>query len=441
MANERATYASEQEIEKMRDEIRSLREERERQQMSHGPSQEGNPPEPPKPEQPKKSHPRRKAVIILVIAALVMGGGLWWLYSRQFESTDDAQVEAHLDGLAARIAGTVTAVYVEENQFVQAGQVVADLDPRDDQVAVEVARSQLAQARAQSQSESPNVPVTQTTTQTTIATTGQDIDRARAGVAAANQNYQSALARVQEAEANNAKAQADVERYRPLAAKDEVPQEQFAQIMATAKEDAAAVAANQASAEAARKQIDQSQAALQQAQQRARQAQQNAPREVEIRRADVAARQAAIQAAQALLDQAKLNLSYCKIVSPVAGIVAQRAAEVGQHVAPGQQIVLISQIDDLWVTANFKETQIRRMRANQAVRIHVDALGRDFAGSVESMPAASGSITSLLPPENATGNFVKVVQRLPVRIRFEPGQSGMDQLRPGMSVEPRVRIR
>jgi membrane fusion protein (multidrug efflux system) len=317
---------------------------------------------------------------------------------------------------------------------------LADLDPRDYRVALELAQSQLAQAQAQAEAEQPNVPVTEVTTRTTIATSSSDVVNAEAAVAAADHNYQSALAKVREAEANNVKAQADVGRYRPLAEKDEVPREQFDQVIANAGALAATVAANRATAEAAQRQVDQARAQLAQAQQRETQARENAPREVDIRKANVAVREAGAETARAQLDQARLNLSYTQIRTPVKGIIAKRTAEVGQHVEPGQQIVLVTQIDDLWVTANFKETQLRRMQPGQSVRVHVDALKRDFDGYVESLPAASGAVTSLLPPENATGNFVKVVQRLPVRIRFKPGQDGLDRLRPGMSVEPMVRV-
>jgi membrane fusion protein (multidrug efflux system) len=151
-------------------------------------------------------------------------------------------------------------------------------------------------------------------------------------------------------------------------------------------------------------------------------------------------RQGAAETARAQLAQATLNLTYCKIATPVSGVVSKRIAEVGMHVAPGEQVILVSRLDDLWVTANFRETQLRRMQSGQSVSIHVDALAADFDGYLASMPAASGAITSLLPPENATGNFVKVVQRLPVRIRFKKGQNGLDRLRPGMSVEPKVRV-
>jgi membrane fusion protein (multidrug efflux system) len=440
MPNDQATYASEREVEQLREELRHLREERENGHSEEKEQEKQEKNDDRKPEGPKKPHPLRKIVLIILAVVLVAVGIAYWLYSRHFEDTDDAQVDGHINAITARIPGTITGIYVEENQFVKAGQVLAELDPRDNAVALAIAQSQLAQARAQSLAASPNVPVTETSTRTTIATAAADVTNAEAAVAAADQNYQAALAKVSESEANSAKAQQDVERYRPLAAKDEVPREQFEQVLANAKALAATVAASQATAKAAARQADQARAQLSQTHERAEEAKQNAPHQVEMQKANVTARQAAIQTARAQLDQARLNLSYVKIQSPVNGIVAKRSAEVGQHAEPGQQLLLITQIDDLWVTANFKETQLRRMKPGQGVRIRVDALNSDFDGYIESLPAASGAITSLLPPENATGNFVKVVQRLPVRIRFKPNQNGFDRLRPGMSVEPKVRV-
>jgi membrane fusion protein, multidrug efflux system len=425
MAEDRTTYAP-------RPEERQV----EPRPQGSGPSEDDQEKE----QKEKKPHPVRKALIIagaIVVAVVALA---FWLHSRHFEDTDDAYVDAHISGIAARVAGTVTGVYVEENDSVKAGQTLVDLDPRDYQVAVEQARSQLQEAQEQTQAEQPNVPVTEVTNQTNISTSQASVLSARAAVNAAEQDYDAAVARVREAEANNAHAQSDVERYRPLAEKDEVPREQFDALVATAKAQAATVAANQASAQASFQQVDQRRADLAEAQKRLEEAQKNAPRQLAIRRANISSRQSGAAAARARLDQALLNLSYCKIVSPVDGIVAKRMAEVGDRVSPGQQVVLIAQINDLWVTANFRETQIRRMRPGQSVRIHVDALGKDFDGYVEGMPAASGAVTSLLPPENATGNFVKVVQRLPVRIRFKGGQEGIDRLRPGMSVEPKVRV-
>ncbi|HLK20247.1 MAG TPA: HlyD family secretion protein [Bryobacteraceae bacterium] len=443
MPDYRSTYASEQELEELREEVRRLREE---QQHSKKEPEETKKEEKEEPEQQKekeeekKPHPLRKFIIIGAVIVVAIIGVIWWLHSRQFEDTDDAQVDGHTSGIAARVAGNVVAVYVDENQFVKAGEVLVDLDPRDYKVAVEQARSQWMQAQAQTEAEQPNVPVTQTTNETTIANASTDIVSAQAGVAAAERDYQAALARIRESEANNAKAQSDVERYRPLAEKDEIPKEQFDQVVATAKAMAATVAANQATAASALRQVDQKKAQLTEAQQRAEEARKNAPQQVAIRRANVLSRRSSAEAAHAQLDQALLNLQYCKIVSPVNGIVSKRVAEVGEHLTPGQQVMLVTQLDDLWVTANFRETQLRKMHPGQSARIHVDALDGDFDGYLESMPAASGAITSLLPPENATGNYVKVVQRLPVRIRFKKGQTGLDRLRPGMSVEPKITV-
>jgi len=219
-----------------------------------------------------------------------------------------------------------------------------------------------------------------------------------------------------------------------------VPQQQFDQVVATAKALAATVAANQATAAAALKQVDQRRSQLAQAQQKAQEARKNAPQQVASHQATVQARRASAQSAHAQFQQAGLNLEYAKIVAPVDGVVSKRIAEVGQHLIAGQQVALVTQLNDLWVTANLRETQIRKMHEGQGVRIHVDALAGDFDGYVEHMPAAAGSTTSLLPPENATGNFIKVVQRLPVRIRFKTGQPGLERLRPGMSVEPQITV-
>jgi membrane fusion protein (multidrug efflux system) len=379
-------------------------------------------------------------ILVVVGVAILVGAVLYWLNARHYEDTDDALVDGHISGIAARVAGTVTGIYVEEHAQVQAGQVLAELDPRDSQAAVDQARGELAKAQAEMQAEQPNVPLTQVTTQTSIATSSTDVRAAEAAVAAADRDHEAALEKVREAEANNAKAQADVARYRPLVEKDEVAREQFDQVVANARALAATVSAARASAESAAKQADQRRAQLTETQQKAEEARRNAPQQVAVRRANVSTKQAAVAAARAQLDQALLNLSYCKITTPVPGIVAKRTAEVGEHVTPGQQMVLVAQTADMWVTANFRETQLQLMRAGQSARIHVDALSRDFDGYVDGMPAASGAVTSLLPPENATGNFVKVVQRLPVRLRFKRGQDGLERLRPGMSVEPKVRV-
>ncbi|HUK18223.1 MAG TPA: HlyD family secretion protein [Bryobacteraceae bacterium] len=415
------------------------------------------PPPPPKTEpapEPERARRSHKALIaaLVVGAILAVGGFLFWRYSETYESTDDAEVDAHLVGASTRIQGTVVAVNAEEDQSVKAGQLLVVIDPRDYQVAVEQNKADLAQAEAATQAENPNVPITQVSSQTNISTTQSDVVDATAAIAAAEGdlaaaegNLASAQARLREAEANNVKAQADVTRYKALVDKDEVAREQYDTVVAAAKAQAAtvdsaraAIDSASASADAARKTVEQRRAQLAHAESQLNQANRNAPRQVAISRATLKSRQASADAARARVDQALLNLSYTKIYSPVDGVVSKRSVEIGATVQPGQQLFSIAQISDLWVTANFKETQLRHMHPGQRVSISVDAFDQKFGGYVENMPGATGAITSLLPPENATGNYVKVVQRLPVRIRFDKDQQGLDRLRPGMSVEPKV---
>jgi membrane fusion protein (multidrug efflux system) len=193
-----------------------------------------------------------------------------------------------------------------------------------------------------------------------------------------------------------------------------------------------------ASAEAAQKVVEQRRAQLDTARSMMESANVNAPNQVAISRANLQSKQADVQAMKAQLDRAQLDLSYCKIIAPVAGVITKRTAEVGEHVSKGERLVTLADLGDLWVTANFKESQLRQMHPGQSVTISVDAFDQNFDGTIEAMPGSTGSVTSLLPPENASGNYVKVVQRLPVRIRFKQGQQGLDRLRPGMSVVPKV---
>ena len=416
------------------------------------------PPSPPQaPPAPSPAPPpgnRRRALLIVAVIGLIllMGGFLFYRYAQTYESTDDAQVDCHLVAVGSRIQGTVTGVYVDENQSVKAGELVVEIDPRDFQVAAAQARADLTQSQADIEAQHPNVPITQTTSETNISTAQAQVDTAAAAVASAEQDVAAAVGRQREAEAqelqaqaNNAKAQADLERYQALVAKDEIPRTQFDQIMAAAKAQSAAVdsahaavEANRAAAESSARMVDQRKSQLAEARSRLSQSNRNAPQQIAISQATLRSKEALAAAAKAGVDRALLDISYTKIVAPVAGVVGKRSVELGATVQPGQQLFTIAQIDDLWVTANFKETQLRRMRPGLRVDIKVDAFDQKFGGYVESMPGASGSITSLLPPENATGNFVKVVQRLPVRIRFDKNQQGVDRLRPGMSVEPKV---
>ena len=263
---------------------------------------------------------------------------------------------------------------------------------------------------------------------------------ANAALAASKGDLLTARAKLSEAEANAARAQADLARYKILIAKEEVSQQEFDQIAATAKAQTATVEANRASVQASEQIVDGRRAQLDQSQTKLAQYQRNAPAQVAIRRATVQSNEANAQNSQAQVEQARLNLSYTKIVAPVAGIVMKRSGEIGAHITAGQQLLTIAQIGDLWVTANFKETQLERIHNGQSVTIHVDALKRDFQGYIQDIGGSTGSIASVLPPENATGNYVKVVQRIPVRIRFKASQNGLERLRPGMSVEPDVQV-
>lgn len=386
------------------------------------------------------SQGRRKSILFAsILGVVILAGAIaFWLYSRTYESTDDAQVDGHLNGVTSRIDGVVKAVYVEENQPIQVGQLVAEMDSRDYEVALEQSQAQFLKAQAQLRAENPNIPIIQSSSRTNISTSQSEVLNSEAGVAAAERDQAAALSRLQETEANNAKAQSDVGRYKALVDKEEVSRSQYDQVVATAKALAAAVDSARSSAEAAQKVVEQRRAQLNQTRTRLEQANVDAPNQVAISRANLQSRQADVQAMKAEVDRAQLDLSYCKIVSPIAGVVSKRTVDVGEHVSKGQRLVTVADLGDLWVTANFKESQLRKMHPQQSVRISVDAFGQDFDGYIEAMPGATGSITSLLPPENATGNYVKVVQRLPVRIRFKQGQQGLERLRPGMSVVPKV---
>jgi membrane fusion protein (multidrug efflux system) len=282
------------------------------------------------------------------------------------------------------------------------------------------------------------VPITSVTTETTLSTSATDIAGARASEAAARRDFDSATADVSRAEADNVKAQADLARYKQLVAKDEISKQQYDQAEAAAKAAAADVEAKKATAQAAERNIELAQARLEAAQTRQVEAERNRPQQIAIQNATVFSREATAARQQTLLDQALLNLSYAKIYAPIDGVIGKKNAEPGQQISAGQQLMAVVPLANLWVTANFKETQLKRMKPGQRATIHVDAYDRDYEGYVENLAGASGARFSLLPPENATGNYVKVVQRLPVRIRFKEGQDPNHELRPGMSVDPKV---
>ncbi len=428
----------------------TINDRRTEPQKKEKPPEAEKPPQAEKPpEAPKKSlaqrardyvvrHPGRALAGAIALILVLVGCVLLWAYLSSYESTDDAQVDGHINTISPRIAGTVVGVYVENDQFVKAGQVLVDLDPRDYQVALQQASGAYAQAVAQLRAENPNVPIIETTNQTTISTGDADVLVAEKAVSAAQQEHEAKLADLRSAEAQNAKAQRDVVRFEPLADKEEISRQQFDGVRATAASEAASVDAAKAAVQVSLRTLDERRAQLLQARTRLEEARQNAPRQTAVRQATVATREASIISAKAMLNQARLNLSYTKIAAPVGGVVVNKTVEVGEHLQPGEDMLDISQIDDIWITANFKETQLRRMRPGQSVDVKVDAFGQTFHGYIESMPGSTGARTSLLPPENATGNYVKVVQRLPVRIRLKPGEDPQHRLRIGMSVEPKV---
>lgn len=454
------------EMEQLREEIRRLRESEERlREDLHetqngranggkagphatstvaGPPPRNEPEEEPVPERAEgflRAHPVGAIIGLIIIVGVAIGGWFFYQYLQTYESTDDAQIDGHLNPISARVAGTVIGVYVQENQSVVVGQTLVDLDPKDYRVDLERAQAAYQQAQAQIAAENPNIPITATTSQTTVDTARAEVANAEAAVAGAERDREAELGRLAQSEANNANAQSEVARYKKLADKDEVSAEQYDQKLMSARSAAAAVTSEQAAVAAAQKEIDQRRATLAQAQARLNQAIHNAPQQVAIQRATVQSRVAAASTAKAALDQAALALQYTKILAPIAGVVGRKAVEVGQRVMPGQELLAIVPLNDIWVTANFKETQLRNMHPGQSVRIHVDAFNTDYDGYVDSLPPASGEKYSIIPPENASGNFVKVVQRLPVRIRFKPGQDPQHRLRPGMSVEPKVWVK
>ena len=399
---------------------------------------EGDKKEDEKAKPKKRFSPVALLLVVIVVGALAIGGFFLYGYLDSYESTDDAQVDGHIDSVASRISGTVTNVYVEDNYTVKAGQVLVVLDPRDYQVSREQSEAALAQSQAQLTAQSPNIPITNTQNATTVSTTGLDVTSALAAVASAEAEFATALANVRQAQANHVNDVAEVARFKALVDKDEVSREQYDAKVTAAKASQATVEANQAAADSALKVIDQRKAEVAQAKAREEQARQNAPRNVAIQRATTESRKADVLGNKAAVDQALLNLQYTKITSPATGIIGKKSVEAGTRVSPGQELLAVIPLDDIWITANFKETQLRRMKEGQRVTIKVDAFERTYEGYVQSLAAATGARYSLLPPENATGNYVKVVQRVPVRIRLKDGENNDHRLRPGLSVEPKV---
>ena len=383
----------------------------------------------------------RVLLVVLALAVIAVSIPLYRHYTA-WQSTDDAQIDGYIYPVSSRITGYVTRVTVDDNQYVEAGTVLAQLDPKDYEVTLANAKAALANDQASAAAQLTNVPLTSVNTSSQLSSAQADVENAQAGLVATQRAFDAAQASLRQAEANDLKAQDDVNRYKPLAAKDEIPQQRYTQAVDSQKATAAAVEAARASAGAAEQAVTQARAKVAQAQAQLQYAN-TRPQQISVQRSRARAAEAETQRAIAALEQAQLNLQYTTIVAPVSGIVGQRSVQPGQDISPGQQLMTIVPLEsqNIWVTANFKETQMTYMRPGQPVKISVDTYGRTYDGHVLNIAGASGARYSLLPPENATGNYVKVVQRIPVKILFEKGQDPQHLLRPGMSVEPNVRVK
>jgi membrane fusion protein (multidrug efflux system) len=384
---------------------------------------------------------RSKGFVVLVVAGLAAAGLAWWAHGRHFESTDDAQMEGHLHAISARVSGTVVCIDagVENNHVVQAGTLLLELDPADAQAALEQAQAALAAKEAAADAAAEQVPIV-----TANAFNGLDIARASAAetqdsVAIAEANLTAVQHRLERDQLVSARAERDRQRYAALLEQREISRSEYDARQTDARTADETVAADRANVDAGARAIAQARQRVAQKQAEVGTAR-TAPQQVSDARARLASATAQVAQAKADLHVAELNLGYTNIYAPVTGIVGRKTVEVGHRIQPGQALLMIVPVDDVWVTANFKETQLRQMRPGQAATVHVDTFGRDYDGVVDELPGAAGTLFSLLPPENASGNFVKVVQRLPVRIRLAAGADAEHQLRPGMSVEANVRV-
>jgi membrane fusion protein (multidrug efflux system) len=383
---------------------------------------------------------RVRAMVIAPAAILVLAVTTAFLhkYYAGWESTDDAYIDGYINPISSRVAGYITRVYVDDNQFVKAGTLLVQIDPKDYQVSLDSARATLLNDQATARASEVNVPITAVNTSSELASAHASKLDARAGVSAAEKQLIAARAAQEQAEADSSRAQDDVNRYKQLVEKEEISEQQFTRAVQVARAAAAAVTGAKASVQAAEDHVTQAKGILDQAEARV-EAASTGPQRIRVQKSRALAAAAIVAKSLAAVERARLNLSYTRIVAPVDGIVARRSAQTGQYVTPGQPLMAIVPLDDIWVTANFKETQLGNVRIGNPASIHVDAFDRDYSGRVESIAGGTGAVFSLLPPENATGNYVKVVQRVPVRIRIDDGQDPQHRLRPGLSVEPKVR--
>ncbi len=385
---------------------------------------------------------RKRLLLFGVIALLVIGSALFWWHSTYYEDTDDAQIDGPLVQISARIQGQVVQLNVEDNQRVDKGQVLAQIDPRDFQAALDQAEANLTSAQANYEAALVNVPIMDINTSSQLRSADADVKGSLSGITQSEKQLDAAQAQVMVAEANNTKAQLDLQRYTPLVQRDVISKQQYDATVAAAAAGKAQLAEAQANLMAAQQAVRQANERLAEAQANYSSAQ-TGPKQVAAQKAKADQAAAQVQQAQAAVEQARLNLSYTTIIAPESGIVNNKTVEVGQNVSSGQTLMTLIPLENVWVAANFKETQLTNMRAGQPVTIVVDAYGgREYHGKITQIGGATGSMLSLFPPENATGNYVKVVQRIPVRIDFtNPDENKDHLLRPGMSVTPTVQVK
>jgi len=394
---------------------------------------------------------KTRLLIIGAMAVVVAAGTGAYTHFRDRVSTDDAQVDAHIAPIAPKISGSVAEIQVDDNEAVKAGQVLLRIDPRDYQAKVDQAKAALAAAESQAVGAREGVPLTN-------ATTASGTSAAEAQLAAANSDYERAKADYERASSSELayaradvdskaatadRARADLARMQPLAAKDEISKLQLDAYVAATRVADSELAASEQKLANAEKEAQSSRAAMQAASAHVaaaravlEQAQANR-QQVGISTAQAGTASAAILQARANLEAAQLELSYTTLTAPIDGVVTKKAVQLGQIVQPGQSLLTIVPLKDVWVTANFKETQLSNARPGQRAEIHVDMYGRSFAGRVDSVAGATGARLSLLPPENATGNFVKIVQRIPVKIVLDQIPAGF-VFRPGMNVDATI---
>jgi membrane fusion protein, multidrug efflux system len=391
-----------------------------------------------------REHPGKSLVGVLALLAVLIVTAYFLRNLFLYEDTDDAQVDGHVMPLSARISGQIKEVHVIEGQLVHANDVLATIDPADYKIAAEQAEANLANALATAASSHWSVPITSITVQSTLNSAKTAVSNAEAALKAAEHNSESAKASLMQAEANAAKNDADLERAKQLVTKEDISRQQYDQAVAAATANRAAVVSAEAAVHSAEQSVQQAQGKVLQARNDLRTAG-TAPEQVSLIRANALAADAQVSQRKAQAAQAQLNLDYTTIRSPVTGIIGRKNVEIGQNVSIGQEMLEVVPLDDVWVTANFKETQLAHMRPGQSVEINVDAYGRKWNGRVTNIGGGTGSVFSLLPPENATGNYVKVVQRVPVRIDFDritrQDFNAEGLLKPGLSVLPDVRVR